>query len=233
MIELHYWPTPNGWKITIALEEMGLPYEVRPVNIGRGEQFAPGFLAISPNNRMPAIVDRAPADGGPPISVFESGAILEYLADKTGKLLPREPRGRAEVLQWVYWQVAGLGPMSGQLGHFKVYAAEKIPYAIERYQGEVERLWAVLDRRLEGREFVAGDAVTIADCAIWPWVVGYARIGVEAEKFPHVLRWKEAYEAGCAPPVVLAATHERALDYVPLEALKRHAVDAVPDEESP
>jgi GSH-dependent disulfide-bond oxidoreductase len=170
VIDLHYWPTPNGFKITIALEELGLPYRIVPVNIGRGEQFEPSFLAISPNNRMPAIVDRDPPGGGPPISVFESGAILVYLAEKTGKLLPKHVRGRVEVLEWLAWQIAGLGPMTGQAGHFKSYSSEKIPYAINRYVDEVHRLVGVLDHRLEGREYVAGD-YSIADIAIWPWLV--------------------------------------------------------------
>jgi GST-like protein len=170
VIDLHYWPTPNGFKISIALEELGLPYRIVPVNIGRGEQFAPAFLAISPNNRMPAIVDRDPPGGGPPISVFESAAILIYLAEKTGKLMPKPIRGRVEVLEWLAWQVAGLGPMTGQAGHFKSYAAEKIPYAINRYVDEVHRLVGVIEHRLEGREYIAGD-YSIADIAIWPWLV--------------------------------------------------------------
>ena len=164
MIDLYYWPTPNGFKISIALEELGLPYRIVPVNIGRGEQFTPEFLAISPNNRMPAIVDHDPPGGGPPISVFESGAILIYLAEKAGKLLPKPIRGRVEVLEWLSWQIAGLGPMTGQAGHFRNYAPEKIPYAIQRYTDEVHRLIGVIENRLEGREFIAGD-YSIADIA--------------------------------------------------------------------
>ena len=188
MIELHSWPTPNGWKVSIALEEMALPYEVRWVNIGRGEQFAPGFLAIGPNNRIPAIVDRGVA---PPLSVFETGAILVYLAEKTGRFLPAERRARAEVLQWLFWQVGGLGPMLGQHGHFKLYAREKIPYAIHRYEAETKRLYGVLDRRLADRECVAGD-YSIADMACWPWVVTYKAQGIDLAEFPHVRRWYDA-----------------------------------------
>ena len=170
MIDLYYWTTPNGHKITIFLEEAGLEYRLIPVNISKGEQFAPEFLAISPNNRMPAIVDHAPADGGEPLSVFESGAILEYLADKCGKFLPTAPRERVEVLQWLHWQMGGLGPMLGQVHHFKHYAPQTVEYAIERYHKEGERLYGVLERQLQGQEFVAGDAVSIADMAIWPWL---------------------------------------------------------------
>ena len=158
MIDLHYAPTPNGWKISIMLEELGLPYKVIPVNIRAGEQFRPEFLAISPNNRIPAIVDHAPADGGPPFSVFETGAILIYLADKTGRFLPREMRARSNVIQWVMWQMSGLGPMLGQHGHFALYAAEKIPYAIRRYRDEAARLYGVLDRQLRPAP-IAGDDI--------------------------------------------------------------------------
>jgi GST-like protein len=189
MIELHYWPTPNGWKISIALEEMELPYEVHPVNIGRGDQFAPKFLAISPNGRMPAIVDRAPTEGEAPISVFETGAILIYLAEKCGRFLPADPRGRADVLQWLMWQMGGLGPMLGQNGHFKLYAPERIPYAIARYSHEAERLYGVLDRQLADREFIC-DAYSIADMACWPWVITYRSQGIDLDgKFPNVRRW--------------------------------------------
>jgi GST-like protein len=191
MIELHYWPTPNGWKITIALEELGLPYQVVPVNIGRGEQFKPEFLAISPNNRMPAIVDRAPADGGKPISVFESGAILLYLAEKTGKLCPKDLRGRTEVHEWLMWQMGGLGPMSGQANHFRNYAPEKIAYGIDRYTDEVNRLYGVLDKRLAGREFICG-AFSIADCASWPWLLSHERLGQNLAEFPNLRRWYDA-----------------------------------------
>ncbi|HXZ86738.1 MAG TPA: glutathione S-transferase N-terminal domain-containing protein [Myxococcota bacterium] len=191
MIDLHYWPTPNGWKITIALEELGLPYRIVPVNIGRGEQFKPEFLAISPNNRMPAIVDHDPADGGPPLPVFESGAILIYLAEKTGKLMPKGLRGRVQVLEWVMWQMGGLGPMSGQANHFRNYAPEKIQYGIDRYTAEANRLYGVLDKRLAGREFICGE-FSIADCASWPWVVSHERIGQNLAEFPNLARWYEA-----------------------------------------
>jgi GSH-dependent disulfide-bond oxidoreductase len=190
MIDLHYWPTPNGWKLSIMLEECGLPYTLKPVNIGKGEQFQPGFLAISPNNRMPAIVDHAPADGGAPISVFESGACLIYLAEKTGRFLPTDPRGRKAVLEWLMWQMGGLGPMAGQNGHFKLYAPEKIPYAIERYSKEVDRLYGVLDAQLgRTQAFVAGTNYSIADMAIFPWVRTYKAQQVDLAAFPHVQRW--------------------------------------------
>jgi GST-like protein len=195
MIDVYYWPTPNGWKITIALEELGLPYRVVPVHIGRGEQFRPEFLAISPNNRIPAIVDHAPADGGPPISLFESGAILLYLADKTGRLIPSDPRGRWEVIQWLFWQVAGLGPMAGQCQHFLHYAPERLEYAVRRYTDEVNRLYGVLDRRLADRAFVAGDAYTVADIAIYPWVRPYKRHGQDLSEFPNLARWFEVVGA--------------------------------------
>ena len=192
MIDLHYWPTPNGWKISIALEEMELPYRVLPVNIGRGDQFRPEFLRLSPNGRMPAIVDHDPPGGGPPLSVFETGAILVYLAEKTGRFLPADLRQRSEALQWLFWQVAGLGPMLGQHGHFALYATQKIPYAIDRYRNETLRLYAVLDRRLADREHLCGD-YSIADMACWPWVVTYKAqaIPLDAE-FPQVRRWFDA-----------------------------------------
>jgi GST-like protein len=191
MIDLYYWPTPNGWKISIALEEMGLPYHVLPVDIGHGEQFEASFVAISPNARMPAIVDRDPEGGGPPIPVFESGAILLYLASKSGRFLPSDPRGRIDVIQWLMWQVGGLGPMLGQHGHFALYAQEKIPYAIERYRRETERLYGVLDRRLEGRAHVCGE-YSIADMACWPWIVTWKAQGIPLERFPNLRRWYDA-----------------------------------------
>jgi GST-like protein len=194
MIDLHYWPTPNGWKVSIFLEEAELPYKLFPVNIGRGEQFRPEFLKIAPNNRMPAIVDHAPKDGGAPISVFESGAILVYLAEKTGKFLPADVRGRTEVLEWLFWQMGGLGPMAGQNHHFSQYAPEKIPYAIERYVKETNRLHGVLDRRLAGREWVCG-AYSIADMAIWPWIVSWERQGQNIDDTPNLKRWFEAMKA--------------------------------------
>jgi GST-like protein len=191
MIELHSFPTPNGWKISIALEEMELPYEPHWVNIRTGEQFRPEFLTISPNNRIPAIVDRDPADGGPPVRIFESGAILLYLAEKSGRFLPRDARGRAEVTQWLFWQVGGLGPMLGQHGHFKLYAAEKIPYAIERYELETKRLYGVMDRRLSDRAYLAGE-YSIADMACWPWIVTHKAQGIDLAEFPNVRRWYDA-----------------------------------------
>jgi GSH-dependent disulfide-bond oxidoreductase len=191
MIDLYYWTTPNGHKITMFLEEVGVPYRIVPINIGKGEQFAADFLAIAPNNRIPAIVDRDPAGGGAPIPVFESGAILLYLAEKTGRLLPGDVRGRAEVTQWLFWQMGGLGPMAGQNHHFSAYAPEKIPYAIERYTKETNRLYGVLNRRLADRAFMAGE-YSIADIASYPWIVPYERQGQNLEDFPHLKRWFEA-----------------------------------------
>lgn len=193
MIALYYWPTPNGWKISIMLEECGLPYKMLPVNIGKGEQFTPQFLAISPNNRMPALVDHDPPGGGAPVSVFESGAILMYLADKSGRFLPADLRGRYQVVQWLMWQMGGLGPMTGQNGHFLLYAPEKLPYAIERYGKEVDRLYGVLDAQLARTEaFVAGADYSIADMAIFPWVRTHKAQQVDLAGFPHVLRWYNA-----------------------------------------
>jgi GST-like protein len=194
MIELHYWPTPNGHKVTIFLEETGLPYRIVPVDISAGEQFKPEFLAISPNNRMPAIVDDEPEDGGAPVSVFESGAILVYLAEKTGQFLPRAQRPRAEILQWLFWQMAGLGPMAGQNHHFSLYAPEKLPYAIERYVKETNRLYGVADHRLTDRPFLAGE-YSIADMAVYPWIAPYERQGQNLDHFPHLKRWFETIRA--------------------------------------
>ena len=188
MIEAYYWPTPNGWKISIALEEMGLDYKIVPVNIGRGDQFEEDYLKISPNNRMPAIVDHDPPDGGDPISVFESGAILIYLAEKSGRFLPTNMRGRTDVMQWLMWQMSGLGPMFGQAGHFQFYAPEQIPYAQERYHTESLRLYGVLDGQLEGREYICG-AYSIADMACWPWVVTYKKQNIDLHEFKNVRRW--------------------------------------------
>ena len=194
MIDLYYWTTPNGHKMTLFLEEAGLPYTIKPVNISKGEQFRPGYLAISPNNRIPAIVDHAPADGGAPLAVFESGAILLYLAEKTGRFIPAGLRGRNEVLQWLFWQMGGLGPMAGQNHHFTQYAPEKIPYAIDRYVKETNRLYGVLNRRLAERAFVAGD-YSIADMAAYPWIVPWTRQGQNLDDFPHVRRWFDAIRA--------------------------------------
>ena len=195
MIDLHYWPTPNGHKVTMFLEEVGLPYRIVPVNIGKGAQFDPAFLAIAPNNRMPAIVDSEPADGGPPVSLFESGAILLYLADKIGRFIPADLRGRAEVLQWLFWQMGGLGPMAGQNHHFRNYAPEKLPYAIDRYVNETNRLYGVLDRRLADRPFVAGDDYSIADMAAYPWIVPHEAQGQDLADFAHLKRWFDAIGA--------------------------------------
>jgi GSH-dependent disulfide-bond oxidoreductase len=194
MIDLYYWTTPNGHKITIFLEEAALPYTIKPVNISKGEQFAIEFLAISPNNRIPAIVDHAPVDGGGPLAVFESGAILQYLGRKTRKLLPADLRRQSEVMQWLFWQTSGLGPMLGQNHHFAHYAPEPLPYAIDRYVRETERLYAVLDRRLQNRDFIA-DTYSIADIASYPWIVPYARQGMQLEEFRHLRRWFNAMGA--------------------------------------
>jgi GST-like protein len=194
MIDLHYWPTPNGHKVAMFLEETAMPYRIVPVNIGKGEQFKPEFLAISPNNRMPAIVDHRPMEGGPPISVVESGAILLYLADKSEQFIPPDIRGRTQVTEWLFWQVAGLGPMAGQNHHFTRYAPQKIPYAIDRYVKETNRLYGVLNKRLAGHEFVAGD-YSIADMAAYPWVVPHEAQGQNLSDFPHLKRWFETIKA--------------------------------------
>ncbi|MBX8607023.1 glutathione binding-like protein [Pseudomonas capsici] len=189
MIDLHYWTTPNGHKITLFLEETGLPYKIFPVNIGKDEQFQPDFLKIAPNNRIPAIVDHQPADGGDPLSLFESGAILLYLADKTGQFIPQDFRGRQETLQWLFWQMGGLGPMAGQNHHFNRFAKEKIPYAIKRYVDETARLYGVLNKRLADRSFVAGNQYSIADMAIYPWIVPHTFQQQNLDDFPNLARW--------------------------------------------
>ena len=194
MIDLFYWTTPNGHKITIFLEETGLPYRIRPINIGRGDQFNPEFLRIAPNNRIPAIVDNAPTDGGKAISVFESGAILLYLAGKTGQFIPKDLRGQVETLEWLMWQMGGLGPMAGQNHHFSHYAPEKIPYAIDRYVRETSRLYGVLNKRLAGRDFIVGKQYTIADMAAYPWVIP-ERQGQDMSDFPHLRRWQATIRA--------------------------------------
>jgi GST-like protein len=201
MLDLYYWPTPNGHKITIFLEEAGLPYKLHRIDIGKGDQFKPEFLAISPNNRIPAIVDHAPMGGGEPISLFESGAILLYLAEKIGRFIPAEIHGRAEVLKWLFWQMANLGPMAGQNGHFNHYALEKLPYAMERYTKETNRLYGVLNKRLAEREFIAGD-YSIADMACYPWIVPHKRHKQVIEVFPHLKRWFD--EIAARPAVVKA-----------------------------
>lgn len=192
-IELHYWPTPNGWKISIMLEELGVPYQVRYVNIARGEQFEAEFLKIAPNNRMPAIVDPE-GPGGQPISLFESGAILQYLGRKFGKFYPQQERARVEVEQWLMWQMGGLGPMCGQAHHFRQYAPEQVPYAIDRYTNEVNRLYGVMNKRLADRDFLAGD-YSIADIACVGWVRPWKNQGQEIDDFPNLKRWLETIRA--------------------------------------
>jgi GST-like protein len=191
VLDLYYWPTPNGHKITIFLEEAQLPYRIHPIDIGKGEQFAADYLRISPNNKIPALVDDDPREGGHPLFLFESGNILLYLAEKTGRFLPADVRGRTETLSWLFWQMGGFGPMLGQNHHFAQYAPEKIPYAIERYVKETSRLYHVLDTQLRGRSFVAGE-YSIADMAIYPWAVPHERQGIQIDEFPQVKRWLEA-----------------------------------------
>ncbi len=190
-LELFYWPTPNGHKVTILLEEMGVPYKIMPVHIGKGEQFKPDFLKISPNNRMPAIIDYCPVGGGEPISIFESAAIMLYLAEKKGEFIPEDIRQKTEVMQWLFWQMGGLGPMAGQAHHFRHYAPEPVQYGIDRYTNEVNRLYGVMDTRLKDRDYLAGD-YSIADMASWPWVWPYKRQGQDLEEFPHLKRWFES-----------------------------------------
>jgi GST-like protein len=209
MIDVYFYPSPNGLKIPIMLEECGLPYRIVEVNILRGEQFAPEFLRISPNNRIPAIVD--PDAPGGSLSVFESGAILQYLAEKSGQLLPRDVHGRFEVLQWLCWQIAGLGPMAGQAHHFRAFASEVVPYGIRRYTDEVNRLYGVLDRRLADRPFIAGE-YSIADIACWPWIVSHERQGQPLEAFPSVQRWFETVRARPAVRRAYEIGHERMAD---------------------
>ncbi|MDO7840908.1 glutathione binding-like protein [Sphingomonas immobilis] len=207
MIDLFYWPTPNGHKITLFLEEAGVDYEIKPVNIGAGDQFKPDFLAIAPNNRMPAIVDHNPVDRGDPVSVFESGAILLYLAEKHGKFLPRDLRGRTATIQWLMWQMGGLGPMAGQNHHFSHYAPEKIDYAIKRYVNETNRLYGVLDKQLEDRAFLTGD-YSIADMAAYPWIVPHENQGQNLDDFPNVKRWFEKIKARPATIIAYAKGSE-------------------------
>lgn len=224
MIDLHYWTTPNGHKISIFLEESGLEYNVHPVNIGEGQQFEPAFLKIAPNNRIPAIVDNNPSDGGEPISVFESGAILEYLADKIGRFMPLQPRLRVEVQQWLHWQMGGLGPMAGQNHHFVRFAPEQIPYAIDRYVKETARLYGVLNRRLEGREYVAGD-YSIADMAIYPWAKGWELQRQRLEDFPNMAAWLA--RMGKRPAVQRAYQVAEAIGQRPDEVLTSEARKAL------
>lgn len=219
MIELYYAATPNGLKPKLLLEEAGLPYFVTPVILSEGEQFKTEFRAISPNNKIPAIVDHAPAGGGAPVRVFESGAILLYLAEKIGRFLPVDTANRTEVLQWLFWQVSGLGPMAGQVGHFNVYAPEKVSYAIDRYTREVARLYGVLDRRLDGREFIAGE-LSIADIAAYPWIVPHEAHGQDLEDFPHLARW---FDAMSRRPATLRAYEGVENVYAPRSSLSRQA----------
>lgn len=189
MIDFYYWPTPNGWKVSILLEELGIEYRMIPVNIGKGDQLKPEFLAISPNNRMPAIVDHD--TGGEPISVFESGAIMLYLAEKTGQFLPDDAAGRIEAMEWLFWQTGNQGPMAGQLSHFVNYAPGEHPYSHKRYAGEYDRCLGVLERRLEGRPFILGDHYSIADMISWPWVLIAKPLGQRLDAFPNVTRWRK------------------------------------------
>ena len=205
-IELYYWPTPNGFKITIMLEECGLPYEIKPININTGEQFAPSFLKIAPNNRMPAIVDPN-GPGGQPISVFESGAILQYLGRKTGKFYPVEERARVAVEEWLFWQMGGLGPMAGQAHHFRNYAPEKIEYGINRYTDEVNRLYGVMNKRLADYKYFAGD-FSIADMAIYPWVRPYKNQGQDLVEFPHLDAWFKRVQARPAVAIGVKVAEE-------------------------
>ncbi|WP_407529490.1 glutathione binding-like protein [Methylobacterium oryzisoli] len=208
MIDLYYWTTPNGHKVTMFLEEAGLPYTIKPINISKGEQFQPDFLKIAPNNRIPAMVDHEPAGGGAPVSLFESGAILLYLAEKTGRFIPSDLRGRAEVLQWLFWQMGGLGPMAGQNHHFVQYAPEQIPYAVNRYVNETNRLYGVLDRRLADRPFVAGEAYSIADMASYPWIVPHERQRQNLDEHPNLKRWFQAVAERPATKAAYARAQE-------------------------
>ena len=206
-IELYYWPTPNGWKISIMLEELGVPYDLKLINIGKGDQFAPDFLKIAPNNRMPAIIDPE-GPGGEPVSVFESGAILQYLGRKFGKYYPSDERKRIETEEWLMWQMGGFGPMLGQNHHFRIYAPEKLPYAMDRYLNETHRLYKVLNTRLEGRDYVAAGEYTIADMAIIGWAQGWERQGMDLEEFPNVKAWKSLLEGRPAVQKGLAVGKE-------------------------
>ncbi|MCX7174843.1 MAG: glutathione S-transferase N-terminal domain-containing protein [Proteobacteria bacterium] len=220
MIDLYYWTTPNGHKITLFLEEAQLPYRIIPINIGKGEQFAPDFLKIAPNNRIPAIIDHVPADGGPPLSIFESGAILLYLADKTGRFIPADLRGRNEALQWLFWQMGGLGPMAGQNHHFTQYAPEPIPYAIDRYVKETARLYAVLNKHLSERQYIAGE-YSIADMACYPWIVPHERQRQKLEDFPYLKRWFDEVRGRPATQRAYAKAQEINVATVVTEEAKR------------
>jgi GST-like protein len=215
MIDLYFAATPNGLKAKLFLEEAQLAYRAIPVSLSKGEQFKPEFLAISPNNKIPAIVDHAPAGGGKPITLFESGAILLYLAEKIGRFIPQDVHGRAEVLQWLFWQMAGLGPMAGQIGHFNVYAPEKVPYAIDRYTRETSRLYGVLDRRLADRPFIAGE-FSIADIACYPWIVPHETHGQDLGAFPHLKRW---FQSMATRPATLRTYEGVENVYAPKQAM--------------
>ncbi|GGA47833.1 glutathione S-transferase N-terminal domain-containing protein [Dyella nitratireducens] len=223
MIDLYFSPTPNGLKAKLFMEEAGLPYRLVPVALSKGEQFKPEFLAISPNNKIPAIVDHEPAGGGAPITLFESGAIMLYLAEKTGRLIPRDAHGRAEVLQWLFWQMAGLGPMAGQIGHFNVYAPEKVPYAIDRYTRETSRLYGVLNQRLVDRPFIAGE-FSIADIACYPWIVPYEAHGQNLAEFPHLKRW---FESMAARPATVRTYEGVENVYAPKQAISEEERDVL------
>jgi GST-like protein len=209
MYDFYFWTTPNGYKVLLFAEEAGLDYAIKPVNIGRGEQFETNFLKISPNNRIPALVDHSPADGGTPLSVFESGAILLYLADKTGQFIPRDLRSRVQALEWLFWQMGNLGPMAGQNHHFAHYAPEKLTYAIDRYVNETARLYAVLDKHLRGRDYIAGE-YSIADMASYPWVVSHERQGQDLSDFPDLQVWFERIRA--RPATIRAYEKGRAVN---------------------
>ena len=213
MYDIYFWTTPNGYKILLFAEEAGLDYTIKPIDIGKGQQFDPAFLKIAPNNRIPAMVDHAPAEGKEPVSLFESGAILLYLAEKTGKFIPSGLRGRAEVLQWLFWQMGGLGPMAGQNHHFRIYAPERIAYATERYVKETNRLYGVMNKRLADRAFLAGENYSIADMASYPWIVPYERQGQNLDDFPHLKRWFEAI--GARPATKRAYEKGQALNVTP------------------
>jgi len=213
MYDIYFWTTPNGYKVLLFAEEAGIPYTIKPVNIGRGEQFEPDFLRISPNNRIPALVDHAPAEGKAPVSVFESGAILLYLAEKTRRFIPADLAGRIEVLQWLFWQMGGLGPMAGQNHHFSHYAPETLPYAVDRYVTETNRLYGVMNKRLADREFIAGPTYTISDMASYPWIVPHERQGQNLNDFPHLKRWFESIAA--RPATQRAYERGRAINTAP------------------
>jgi GSH-dependent disulfide-bond oxidoreductase len=228
MIDLYYFPTPNGLKVRLFLEEAGLAYRVVPVDLERGEQFRPEFLAISPNNKIPAIVDHEPSDGGAPLSIFESGAILWYLAEKYGRLLPRTARERHEVLQWLTWQVAGLGPMAGQAGHFRAHAPSSVPYAIDRYTKETARLYAVLERRLQPTGYIVGE-YSIADVACYPWIVPHQGHGQQLDAFPKLSRWfRSVSERPATRRVYEGVTDVYAPPGAPAVALPRQRTEAEP-----